>query len=283
MWHGERRRWPHQGTRQSRLGADVSWRFGTDGLATDGRRRLGMDPRRSSFRAGRRCRSRPGSSRACLSLTGVGWRDRFSGRSGRRCLSLTAAGRRNRFRIRSGWWWRSRSGVDPRCHSRSGVGWRRSKFVAGLYGDRGAVTVEAAIAVSALVVVVALCLAGLGVIADQLRCTDAAREAARLIARGEPQLASRAVAEIAPAGARLDVDESGEVVRVRVRARPVGGMLPGLRVTGEAYAVSEPNAEPAVPAGSQVEQEPVGRTALSGNGPGLPKRKEPGDDFTAPM
>lgn len=49
-----------------------------------------------------------------------------------------------------------------------------------LSGDRGAVTVEAAIALFALVTVLALSFAGIAAVADQLRCTDAAREAARL-------------------------------------------------------------------------------------------------------
>lgn len=107
-------------------------------------------------------------------------------------------------------------------------------------GDRGAVTVEAAIAVCALVAVLALCFAGIAAVVDQLRCTDAAREAARLMARGEPDRAHAAVAEIGPGGARLEVVEESEGITVRVHAAPASGLLPGIELTGEAFAVPEP-------------------------------------------
>ncbi|HYN71172.1 MAG TPA: TadE family type IV pilus minor pilin, partial [Nakamurella sp.] len=45
--------------------------------------------------------------------------------------------------------------------------------------DRGSVTVEAAVALASLVVVVAACLGGIGCMIGQVRCADAAREAAR--------------------------------------------------------------------------------------------------------
>lgn len=130
--------------------------------------------------------------------------------------------------------------------------------------DRGAVTVEAAIAVSALVIVVALCLAGVGAVVDQMRCTDAAREAARLIARGDRQLADRAVAEIAPAGARLDVEKSAELIRVQVSAEPAGGLLP-MSLTAEAFAVGEPGAEPAPETATPAQ---ASSSSSNGSGPG---------------
>ena len=46
------------------------------------------------------------------------------------------------------------------------------------------VTVEAAFAIAALVVVLVLCVSGLTAVSMQVRCVDAAREAARLAARG---------------------------------------------------------------------------------------------------
>lgn len=113
--------------------------------------------------------------------------------------------------------------------------------------DRGAVTVEAAIALCALLVAFALILAGLGAVTDQLRCADAAGAAARLVARGEQQRAQAAVEAIGPAGARLAVggvrragDTGGRAVPVTVTAEPVGGLLPGIQVRGLAYAVLEP-------------------------------------------
>ncbi|WP_116110198.1 MULTISPECIES: TadE family type IV pilus minor pilin [Amycolatopsis] len=114
-------------------------------------------------------------------------------------------------------------------------------------GDRGAVTVEAAIALCALAVVVGLVLAGFTAIANQLRCTDAAREAARLLARGEPQLAAQAVEQIAPPGASLSVKTEGDSITVEVRAAPAGGPLPGLHLTANAFAVLEPGAADAPP------------------------------------
>ena len=108
--------------------------------------------------------------------------------------------------------------------------------------DRGAVTVEAAIALCALTVVVGLVLAGFTAVAAQLRCTDAAREAARLIARGEPQLAAQAVEQIAPAGAELSIKTEGDSISVEVRAAPAGGLLPGLHLTASAFGVLEPGA-----------------------------------------
>jgi Flp pilus assembly protein TadG len=102
------------------------------------------------------------------------------------------------------------------------------------------VTVEAALALCALVVVVGLALASIAAVTDQLRCTDAAREAARLTARGEADRAAAVAAQIAPSGAQVDIRVAGDAVTVEVSAQPVGGLLPGLRLTGHAYAVAEP-------------------------------------------
>ncbi|MDO3640326.1 TadE family type IV pilus minor pilin, partial [Mycolicibacterium arseniciresistens] len=44
---------------------------------------------------------------------------------------------------------------------------------------------EAAFAVAAVVTVLVLCAAGVSAVAMQVRCLDAAREAARLAARGD--------------------------------------------------------------------------------------------------
>lgn len=106
--------------------------------------------------------------------------------------------------------------------------------------DRGAVTVEAAIALSALIVMFGVVLAGVMTTTDQLRCTDAAREAARLVARGERSRAADAVRTIAPHGATYGIQVDGRSVVVTVRADPVGGLLPGIAVNAEAHAELEP-------------------------------------------
>lgn len=116
--------------------------------------------------------------------------------------------------------------------------------------DRGAVTVEAAIALFALVAVLALSLAGITAVADQVRCTDAAREAARLVARGEPERVAEAVDRIAPPGARWEVATEPGGFTVTVLAEPIGGLLPGVSLRAEAFAVPEPGI-PAPPAGDE--------------------------------
>jgi Flp pilus assembly protein TadG len=107
-------------------------------------------------------------------------------------------------------------------------------------GERGSATVEAAIAVCAVVVVLAIALAGSAAVLAQVRCTDAAREAARLVARGEPEQAERAARRVAPAGASVVIRVQGDEVVVEVAARPGRGILPGLSVRAEAMAVLEP-------------------------------------------
>jgi Flp pilus assembly protein TadG len=100
-------------------------------------------------------------------------------------------------------------------------------------------TVETAINLLAMGLVLALGVATITAVVDQLRCTDAAREAARLIARGEPERASSIVQSIAPANAHLTVHADGDTIRVEVSATPTVN-LPGLHLTARAYAVLEP-------------------------------------------
>ncbi|SEQ31485.1 hypothetical protein SAMN05216188_102739 [Lentzea xinjiangensis] len=97
------------------------------------------------------------------------------------------------------------------------------------------VTVEAAIAVCALLVVMGLAAAGLTAVTEQMRCTDAAREAARLTARGERQRGEEAAGQIAP-GASVVVHGQADAVRVVVTKR---GPL-GVPLGAEAFAVLEP-------------------------------------------
>jgi Flp pilus assembly protein TadG len=110
--------------------------------------------------------------------------------------------------------------------------------------DAGMATVEAAIALCGFVVVLGLALAAIGAVTDQLRCTDAAREAARLTARGEQDRARAAAERIAPRGARVAIRVDGDAIAVEVTAAPAGGLLPGIRLAGRAYAVAEPGAGP---------------------------------------
>ena len=111
-------------------------------------------------------------------------------------------------------------------------------------GDRGTVTVEAALALCSLVVVLALVLAAVSAVAAQLRCVDAAREAARLTARGEQDRAEDLALRIAPRGAIVQVTVRGDEVTARVSADPIAGLLPGIEVGAEAAAVLEPGGLP---------------------------------------
>jgi hypothetical protein len=99
------------------------------------------------------------------------------------------------------------------------------------------VTVEAAIALGGLALVLYVVLAGFATVLGQLMCQDAAREGARLLARDEAGTAHEAVARIAPAGADLKITTAGEHIHIEVSMPAV---LPGLPIDADAYAVAEP-------------------------------------------
>ncbi|MEV0061239.1 TadE family type IV pilus minor pilin [Nocardia sp. NPDC050718] len=99
-------------------------------------------------------------------------------------------------------------------------------------------TVEAAIALAALVSVVVLCVGALLAASTQVRCVDAAREAARLTARGDATNAVAAARTVAPPGATVEIRHEGDRVVAVVGAGTA--LLPGLRLRAEAVAVTEP-------------------------------------------
>lgn len=120
--------------------------------------------------------------------------------------------------------------------------------------ERGSVTAEAALVLPVLVLLLTVAVGTVSAVTAQMRCVDAAREAARAVARGESlesgiELAARA----APAGARIRVDSSAERIVVTVTAEvPIGGgLLPAVTVSGEAVARPEPTGpDPPLMAGS---------------------------------
>lgn len=93
---------------------------------------------------------------------------------------------------------------------------------------------EAAFAIASLVAVLLLCAAGLTALTTQVRCIDAAREAARLAARG----GQVAAVGLAPAGAAVELRRNGDYVVARVSTR--SAVLPGVVIVGEAVAAVEP-------------------------------------------
>jgi len=74
----------------------------------------------------------------------------------------------------------------------------------------------------------------------QVRCIDAAREAARLAARGDDGSATRVAREIAPGESVVALRRDGQVFVARVTAR--SALLPGLSIVGEAIAAAETGA-----------------------------------------
>lgn len=88
--------------------------------------------------------------------------------------------------------------------------------------------------------VLVLCLAGVAAVAAQVRCVDAAREAARLAGRGDRESAVLTARRLAPAGARVDVRREGEFVVATVVARST--ILPALDIRAQAVSAIEPAA-----------------------------------------
>ena len=112
--------------------------------------------------------------------------------------------------------------------------WRR------LRRDRGSTTVELAVSLPALVLMLFVALSAVVAVRVQGQCVDAAREAARAAARGEP--GEPAGRRAAPPGAEIDVVVDGDTARatVRVRLKPLGGHLPSFDVEATAVAAVEP-------------------------------------------
>jgi Flp pilus assembly protein TadG len=112
--------------------------------------------------------------------------------------------------------------------------------------DAGYVTAETALALPSLMAVFFALLLIVLAVADQLRCADAAWEAARLIARGESAaVADQQASRWAPAGARITVLPGPGVIRVEVSVQIglSGSRLPSLHVSGDAQIACEPGSE----------------------------------------
>lgn len=72
----------------------------------------------------------------------------------------------------------------------------------------------------------------------QVRCVDAAREAARLAARGDGGSAPEAARKMAPAGAVVQIHRDGDLIVATVTAR--SALLPGVTIAAEAVSAAEP-------------------------------------------
>ena len=100
------------------------------------------------------------------------------------------------------------------------------------------VTAEIAAALPAVMVVLVVALTAVGAVADQLRCVDAARTGARLLARGEEVSRVEAVvARQAPEGADIDLRVGPSEVEAAVTAEvPAVLALLGVRRAPSATA-----------------------------------------------
>jgi Flp pilus assembly protein TadG len=111
--------------------------------------------------------------------------------------------------------------------------------------EHGAVTAETAVVLPLLAAfaVGLVWVVSLGV--SQARAVDAAREVARVAARGDSLAEARSWGDrVAPEGARVTVSRTDDIVRVTVRAtvRGPGGLfdfLPGFPIRAEAVAATE--------------------------------------------
>lgn len=107
------------------------------------------------------------------------------------------------------------------------------------------VTAEVATVLPVLVILLLLSVWAVGLASAQLRCSDAAREAARAAARGEDTDVVREVAEtVAPDGAEIVVDRQDGLVVIEVRATvavplPMGDRIAAPTVRGRAVALEE--------------------------------------------
>jgi hypothetical protein len=86
--------------------------------------------------------------------------------------------------------------------------------------------------------VLVLCLAGVTAVSMQIRCIDAAREAARLAARGDERSAISTARGIAPNGARVQLRGDGDFVVATVTAR--SALLPALGIAASGVSALEP-------------------------------------------
>jgi Flp pilus assembly protein TadG len=107
------------------------------------------------------------------------------------------------------------------------------------------VTAETAVVLPVLLFVLAGAVAAVVVVGAQLRCVDAAREATRAAARGEPAaVVARVAADAGPDGAVSEVSETGETVRVTVSVTvsPLGPLPWHIEVSATATGLLEAGA-----------------------------------------
>ncbi|MGX5697462.1 TadE family type IV pilus minor pilin [Agromyces soli] len=105
-------------------------------------------------------------------------------------------------------------------------------------GERGSATAELAVALPAVALVLAACLAAVMLVAQQVRLTDAAADAARSLGRGESSAEAEAIAaRVAGGGVSLASVVDDAFVCATLRA-PGAGLLGGVELSASSCAVS---------------------------------------------
>ena len=98
-------------------------------------------------------------------------------------------------------------------------------------------TAEFAVALPAIMLVLAICLAAVHVVALEVRLTDAAAAAARALGRGESNDEAWRIAERIGAPSSFEAADDGTFVCVTLHAAG-GGLLAPLRLRSESCALS---------------------------------------------
>jgi hypothetical protein len=106
--------------------------------------------------------------------------------------------------------------------------------------DRGSATVELAVGLPALVLLLLFGLGAVNAALARMQCVDAARDAALASSRGGDGATQGQ--RRAPHGASVTVSDDGQLVSavVRVTVHPLGPYLPSVTVSGSAVAEKEP-------------------------------------------
>ncbi|ADG99040.1 conserved hypothetical protein [Segniliparus rotundus DSM 44985] len=104
------------------------------------------------------------------------------------------------------------------------------------------VTVESAFGVAAIVFVLFGSALALLAVGDHIRCVDAAREAARLAARGDARAARSSAERIGPRGAQIAIDDRSGMIVATVTFR--APFLTTVDLGASAAAAPEPVAGP---------------------------------------
>ncbi len=102
--------------------------------------------------------------------------------------------------------------------------------------ERGSVTAEFAVALPAIALVLAACLAAVHVSAVQVRLADAAADAARALGRGESVAVASGIASRNAAGARLSASVEEPFVCATLTGR-AGGVLSALELRAVSCAM----------------------------------------------